>query len=112
MKIPRRRFLRLAAGAATLPALSPGASAQTYPTAPVRLVVGFQPGAQVTSFARIVGQWLQNRLGQPFVIENRPGGGSNTAAEMVVRAPPDGHTLYWTTSANAIARSTKTSILI
>src|ERR1700686_3568716 len=89
MKLPRRRFLHLAAGAAALPALSRVAWAQTYPTRPVRLIVGFAAGGGTDVMARLMGQWLSERLGQPFVIENRPGAGSNTGTEAVVRAAPD-----------------------
>jgi tripartite-type tricarboxylate transporter receptor subunit TctC len=87
MKLPRRNFLHLAAGAAALPAVSRIARAQTYPTRPVRLLVGWPPGGVVDVFARLIGQWLSERLGQPFIIENRPGAGSNMATEAVVRAP-------------------------
>jgi tripartite-type tricarboxylate transporter receptor subunit TctC len=93
MKLPRRNFLHLAAGAAALPAASRFAWAQAYPTRPVRIVVGFAPGGANDILARLIGQWLSERLGQPFVIENRPGGGSNIATEAVVRAPADGYTL-------------------
>jgi tripartite-type tricarboxylate transporter receptor subunit TctC len=102
MKLPRRNFLHLAAGAAALPAVSRFAWAQAYPTRPVRIVVGFAPGGAFEIVARLIGQWLSERLGQPFVIENRPGGGSNIATEAVVRAPPDGYTLLMVSSANAI----------
>jgi len=100
MKLPRRRFLRLAAGAVVLPAASRCAWAQSYPTRPVRIIVGFPAGSSADVFARSVGQTLSERLGRPFIIENRPGAGSSIAAEAVVRAPPDGHTLLWTTAAN------------
>jgi tripartite-type tricarboxylate transporter receptor subunit TctC len=93
MKLPRRRFLHLAAGAAALPAVPRIAFAQAYPSRPVRIVVGFAPGGANDILARLIGQWLSERLGQPFVIENRPGGGSNIATEAVVRAPADGYTL-------------------
>jgi tripartite-type tricarboxylate transporter receptor subunit TctC len=93
MKLPRRNFLHLAAGAAALPAASRFAWAQAYPARPVRLVVGFAPGAANDILARLMGQWLSERLGQPFVIENRPGAASNIATEAVVRAPADGYTL-------------------
>jgi tripartite-type tricarboxylate transporter receptor subunit TctC len=102
MKLPRRKFLHLAAGAAALSAVSRIAWAQAYPTRPVRIVVGFAPGGAFEIVARLIGQWLSERLGQPFVIENRPGGGSNIATEAVVRAPPDGYTLLMVSSANAI----------
>ena len=87
MKLPRRQFLHLAAGAAALPAVSRIARAQAYPTRPVRIIVGFPPGGASDIIARLIGQWLSERLGQPFVIENRPGAGSNIATEAVVRAP-------------------------
>jgi tripartite-type tricarboxylate transporter receptor subunit TctC len=102
MKRPRRDFLHLAAGAAALPAISRIAFAQTYPTRPVRIVVGFAAGGIVDLFARLIGQWLSKRMGQQFVVENRPGAGSNIAAEVVVRAPPDGYTLLMLSSVNAI----------
>jgi tripartite-type tricarboxylate transporter receptor subunit TctC len=102
MKLPRRNFLHLAAGAATLPAISRVAMAQTYPTRPVRLVVGAPAGGGFDIVARLMGQWLSERLGQPFVIENRPGASSNIATEAVVRAPADGYTLLLLTAANAI----------
>jgi tripartite-type tricarboxylate transporter receptor subunit TctC len=102
MKLPRRKFLHLAAGAAALPAVSRFAWAQTYPTKPVRILAGFAPGGGVDIIARLMGQWLSERLGQPFLIENRPGAGSNIATEAVVRAPADGYTLLLVTAANAI----------
>jgi tripartite-type tricarboxylate transporter receptor subunit TctC len=102
MKLPRRSFLHLAAGAAALPAVSRVTWAQAYPSRPVRVVVGFPPGATADTIARLMGQWLADRLGQPFVIENRPGAGTNIAAELVVRAPADGYTLLLLTAANAI----------
>ena len=101
MKLPRRQFLHLAAGAAALPAVSRIARAQTYPTRPVRLIVGFPAGGVADLFARLFGQWLSERLGQQFIIENRPGAGSNLATEAVVRAPPDGYTLLQFTSTNS-----------
>jgi tripartite-type tricarboxylate transporter receptor subunit TctC len=102
MKFLRRQFLHLAAGAAALPALPRVARAQAYPTRPVRLVVGFPAGGGADIVARLIGQWLSERLGQPFVVENRPGAASNLAAQAVVRAPPDGYTLFLVTSVNAL----------
>jgi tripartite-type tricarboxylate transporter receptor subunit TctC len=93
MKFPRRKFLHLAASAAALPAVSRIAWAQAYPTRPVRIIVGFPPGGTSDIAARHVGQWLSERLGQPFVVENRPGGGGNIATEAVVKAAPDGYAL-------------------
>jgi len=93
MKLPRRRLLYLAAGAAALPADSRVAWAQAYPTRPVRLIVPFGPGGGTDIVARLIGQWLSQRIGQTFVIENRPGAGGNLGTEAVVRAPPDGYTL-------------------
>jgi|SRR5262245_30408080 len=91
MKLPhRRQFLHLAAGAATLPAESRIAKAQAYPTRPVRLIVPLAPGGATDIVARLIGEWLSERLGQPFIIENRPGAGTNIGTEAVVRAPPDG----------------------
>ena len=102
VKLPRRKFLHLAAGAAALPALSRIASAQAWPTRPVRIVVGFAAGGSTDIYARLTGQWLSERLGQPFVIENRPGAASNIATAAVVNAPPDGYTLLQVTLPNAI----------
>ena len=102
MKLPRRNFLRLAAGAAALPAVAHIARAETYPSRPVRIVVGLAPGGANDIVARLMGQWLSERLGQPFVIENRPGAGTNIATEMVVRAPPDGYTLLFVSATSAI----------
>ena len=93
LKLPRRNFLHLAAGAAALPAVSHIAWAQTYPTRPVRIVVGQAAGSGSDTVARLIGQFLSERLGQPFVIENRPGAGGNIATEAVVRSPLDGYTL-------------------
>jgi tripartite-type tricarboxylate transporter receptor subunit TctC len=90
MTLVRRRFLRLVAGAAALPAVSRMARAQAYPTRPVRLVVPVAAGGALDILARLIGQWLAERLGQPFVIENRPGAGTNIGIEAVVRAPADG----------------------
>jgi tripartite-type tricarboxylate transporter receptor subunit TctC len=102
MKLPRRQFLHLAAGAAALPAVSRIAWAQAYPTRPVRVIVGFPAGGGSDIAARLIGQWLQERLGQAFIVENRPGSGTNLAAEAVVRAASDGYTLLFITAANAI----------
>jgi tripartite-type tricarboxylate transporter receptor subunit TctC len=102
MKLPRRKFLHLAAGSAALPALLRNASGQTYPARPVRMVIGVPPGLAPDIGARLIGQGLSERLGQPLVIENRPGASSNIATEIVVRAPPDGYTLLVVSTANAI----------
>src|SRR5215470_10855772 len=102
MKLPRRRFLHLAAGAATLPVMSRFAWAQTYPTRPVRIIVPIAAGGANDILARLIGQWLSERMGQAFVIENKPGAGSNIATETVVRSPADGYTLLAVSTANAI----------
>ena len=102
MKFCRRHFLHLGAGAAVLPALAGVAPAQTYPSRPVRIIVGFAAGGPNDILARLIGQWLSERLGQPFIIENRSGAGSNIATEAVVHAPPDGYTLLLVGTPNAI----------
>src|SRR5215475_4986812 len=93
MRLPRRQFLHLAAGAAALPTVSRFAIAQTYPTRPVRIIVGVAAGGATDILARLMGQWLSERLGQTFIIENRPGAGNTIGTEAVVRAPADGYTL-------------------
>jgi tripartite-type tricarboxylate transporter receptor subunit TctC len=105
MKLPRRNFLHLAASAAALPAVSRVAQAQPYPTRPVRIVVGLTAGSASDIVARLVGQWLSERLGQQFIVENRPGAGTNIAAEAVVRSAPDGYALLLAASPNAINAS-------
>jgi len=102
MKLPRREFLHLAAGAAALPFAPHVAKAQAYPTRPVRWIVGLAPGGVQDILARLMGQWLSERLGQQFVIENRPGAGGNIGTEAVVRAPADGYTLLLVQAGNAI----------
>src|SRR5215831_8685188 len=102
MKLPRRQFMHLAAGAAALPAVSRITWAQAYPTRPVRWIVPFAPGGGSDIIARLMGQWLSERLGQQFIIENRPGAASNIATEAVVRAPADGYTLLQCGTPNAI----------
>jgi tripartite-type tricarboxylate transporter receptor subunit TctC len=101
MKLPRRKFLHLATGAAALPAVSRFAWAQAYPTRSVRLIVPVAPAGASDITARLIGQWLSERLGQQFVIDNRPGGGTNIGTEAVVRAPADGYTLLMVGSYNA-----------
>jgi tripartite-type tricarboxylate transporter receptor subunit TctC len=102
MKLRRRQFLHLAAGAALAPALPRAASALDYPTRPVKLVIGFAAGGPADLVARLLSQRLSERLGQAFIMENRPGAGTTIATETVVRSPPDGYTLLWTTSADTI----------
>ena len=101
MKLPRRRFLQLVAGATAFPAMSRVARAQSYPAKPVRVIVGFAPGGGNDIAARLISHWLSERLGQQFIVENRPGAGSNIATEAVVRAPADGYTLLLVAVANA-----------
>jgi len=102
MKLPRRKFLHLAAGAAALPTLSRIAGAQTYPTRLVRIVVGFSPGGPIDISARIIAQWLSERLGQQFIVDNRPGAGGTVGTETVVRATPDGYTLLMANGSDAV----------
>jgi tripartite-type tricarboxylate transporter receptor subunit TctC len=103
MKLPRRAFLHLAASAAAVPAVSRIAQAQTYPTRPVRIIVPFTPAGSTDIVARLIGQWLSERLGQQFVVENRPGAGTNIGTEAVVTAPADGYTLLLAGPANVIS---------
>ncbi len=105
MQLPRRHFLRLAASALALPAFARLAHAQKYPSRPVRILVGATAGGGTDIMARLMGQWLSDKLGQPFIIEDRAGAGTNLATEVVVRAPPDGYTLLLVTAANAINAS-------
>ncbi len=102
MKLLRRKFLHLAAGAAALPAVSRMAGAQAYPSRPLRLVIGYPPAGSADLTARLMGQWLSDQLGQPVVVENRPGAATNLATEAVARAPADGYTLLLVAPANAI----------
>jgi len=101
MKLPRRNFLRLAAGAAALPAVSRLARAQVFPSRPVRLIVAGAPAATPDILGRLIGQWLSERLGRPFIIDNRPGAGTSIGTEAVVRAPADGYTLLLCGTPNA-----------
>ncbi|HUD85821.1 MAG TPA: tripartite tricarboxylate transporter substrate binding protein [Xanthobacteraceae bacterium] len=105
MKLPRREFLHLATGAAAFAAATRIARAETYPSHPVRMIVGFPPGGPTDIYARLIGEWLAKRLGQPFVIENRPGAGSTIGIEAVVTAPPDGYTILLISSSASISAS-------
>jgi tripartite-type tricarboxylate transporter receptor subunit TctC len=105
MKLPRREFLRLAATAGALPALARTALALDYPTRPVRVLVGFAPGSTTDILGRLIGQWLSQQLGQPFIIDNRPGAGGNVATEAAVNSPADGYTLLMVAPANTINMS-------
>ena len=105
MKIARRQFLQLAAGAAAFPAFSRAASAQAYPARPVRLIIMFPPGSAPDIIGRLAGQWLSDRLGQQFIVENKPGAGGNIATEFVAKADPDGYTILMPVSTNAVNAS-------
>ena len=110
MKLPRRQFLQLAAGAAALPAVSGTASAQAYPAKPIRWIIGFPAGGGADTVARIMEPWLSRRLGQPVIIENRPGASTNIAVQAVVNAPPDGYTLLWHGLSSVVNASLFTSL--
>jgi tripartite-type tricarboxylate transporter receptor subunit TctC len=110
MKLPRRNFLQLAVGAVALPAVPRLARAQTYPSRPVRMIVGFAPGSAPDIVARLTGQWLSDRLGQPVLIENRPGAASNIGTEAVVRAEPDGYTIQMTVLTNVFNTTLYTNL--
>lgn len=105
MTLSRRRLVRIAAGGLTLPFIARSALARDYPARPVHLIVGLAPGSSPDIVARLMAQWLSARLGQPFVVENRPGAGATIAAGLVVRAPPDGYTLLQVSSSNAVSAS-------
>jgi tripartite-type tricarboxylate transporter receptor subunit TctC len=105
MRLPRRKFLHLAGGAAALPTFSRITLAQSYPTRPLRFVIGYPPGGAIDFVARLIGRWLSERLGQPVVVENKPGAGTNLAVQAVVAAPPDGYTLLLAVATNAINAS-------
>ena len=110
MKLPRRRFLHLAAGAAALPAVSRMVRAEAYPTRSVHIVVGYPPGGAPDIIARLIGQWLSERLGQQFIVDNRPGAASNIGTETVAKAPPDGYTLLIAVSTNAVNATLYTNL--
>lgn len=110
MRFARRKFLHLAAGAVALPTVSRIACAQAYPTRPVHIIVGFVPGGATDLIARVIAQWLSEQLGQPFIVENRPGASTNVATEAVVRAPADGSTLLLATADNAINATLYTNL--
>src|SRR5262249_41166009 len=110
MKLPRRNFLHLAASAAALPAVTRAAWAQAYPSRPVRIVVGFPAGGAPDIIARLIGQVLSERLGQQFVIENRPGAASNIGTEIVVKAPPNGYTLLMVVATNTVNATLYTNL--
>jgi tripartite-type tricarboxylate transporter receptor subunit TctC len=110
MGLPRRRFLHLAASAAALPITTHFAEAETYPSRPVHLIVGFAPGGSADILGRLMGQWLSERLGQQFIVENRAGAGTNIATEAVIAAPPDGYTLLFVTGANFINATLYTNL--
>src|SRR5215831_12198647 len=105
MKLPRRKFLHVAAGAAALPAVSRIARAQAYPTRPVHWIVGWPPGGGADTVTRILGQWLSERLGQQVIIENRPGASTNISAQAVINSPPDGYTLLFYSASTLINSS-------
>jgi tripartite-type tricarboxylate transporter receptor subunit TctC len=110
MRLPRRQFLQFAAGAAALPATSRLARAQAYPARPVRIIVGFPAGGATDILARLTGQWLSERLGQQFIIENRAGAGGNIGTEAVVRAPADGYTLLQIATPNGLSAALYTNL--
>src|SRR6266480_2291489 len=105
MKLSRRQFFHLVASAAALPTASHIARAQSYPSRPVRIIVGFPPGGPTDIFARLIGEWLSKRVGQPFIVENRPGAGSTVGVAAVVTAPADGYTLLLVSTSAAISAS-------
>ena len=110
MKLPRRKFLHLVAGAAALPVMSRIARAQAYPTGPVRIIVPFTPAGSTDILARLMSQWLSERLGQQFIVENRPGAGTNIGTEVVVRAPADGYTLLLVSAPSAVNATLYTNL--